>query len=93
MEVTNEEQEAPRLTQGDLALAAFALAETFNAYLEKYEEEDYGDLSKEQYESSMNSLRLAFTKFDAILKAMIATQSPPEQYSEDETINSELEEE
>ena len=37
MEVTNEEQNAPRLTQADLAIAAFALAETFNAYLSRYE--------------------------------------------------------
>ena len=70
MEVTNEEQNAPRLTQADLAIAAFALAETFNAYLSRYEEEDYGEMSKEQYESSLNSLRMAFGKFDAICQAM-----------------------
>jgi len=71
MEVTNEEPEQTTgLTQGDLAIAAYALAETFNSYLEQYEAEDYGELSKEQMESSMNSLRTAFSKFDAILKAM-----------------------
>lgn len=71
MEVTNEEPEqSTGLTQGDLAIAAYALAETFNSYLERYEEEDYGELSKDQMESSMGSLRVAFTKFDAILKAM-----------------------
>lgn len=80
MEVTNEEQEAPRLTQGDLAIAAYALAETFNSYLEKYEAEDYGDLSKEQYEVNLDSLRIAFTKFDAILKAM---QPPPPEEAEE----------
>ena len=71
MEVTNEEPEqSSGLTQGDLAIAAYALAETFNSYLEQYDEEDFGELSKEQMESSMGSLRTAFTKFDAILKAM-----------------------
>lgn len=71
MEVTNEDpNQSNGLTQGDLAIAAFALAETFNSYLERYEEEDYGELSKDQMESSMGSLRLAFTKFDAILQAM-----------------------
>ena len=71
MEVTNEEPEQTTgLTQGDLAIAAYALAETFNSYLEQYEAENYGELSKEQMESSMDSLRTAFSKFDAILKAM-----------------------
>ena len=71
MEVTNEEPEqSSGLTQGDLAIAAYALAETYNSYLEQYDEEDFGELSKEQMESSMDSLRTAFSKFDAILKAM-----------------------
>ena len=71
MEVTNEmPEENAGLTQGDLAIAAFALAETFNAYLARYNEEDFGELSKDQMESSMSSLRLAFSKFDAILQAM-----------------------
>ena len=71
MEVTNEQPEQTTgLTQGDLAIAAYALAETYNSYLEEYEAEDYGELNKEQMESSMNSLRIAFSKFDAILKAM-----------------------
>ena len=39
MEVTNEmPEENSGLTQGDLAIAAFALAETFNAYLARYEQ-------------------------------------------------------
>ena len=71
MEVTNEEQnETLRLTQADLAIAAYALAETFNAYLAKYEAEEFEDMSKEQYEGSLNSLRLAFSKFDAICQSM-----------------------
>ena len=71
MEVTNEEQEeTPRLTQADLAIAAFALAETFNAYLVRYEAEEFESMSKEQCEGSLNSLRMAFMKFDAICQSM-----------------------
>tara|TARA_B100001093_G_scaffold489236_1_gene527217 strand:+ start:1226 stop:1471 length:246 start_codon:yes stop_codon:yes gene_type:complete len=71
MEVTNENpQETPLLTQGDLAIAAYALSEVFNSYLERYEEEEYGDLNKEQMETSMDNLRLTFIKFDSMLKAL-----------------------
>ena len=79
MEVTNEEQNAPRLTQADLAIAAFALAETFNAYLVRYEAEEFEDMTKEQYEGSLNSLRMAFGKFDAICQAM---NPPPSEEGE-----------
>ena len=71
MEVTNENpHETPLLTQGDLAIAAYALSEVFNSYLEQYQQEEYGDLSKEQMETSMNNLRLCFIKFDSMLKAL-----------------------
>ena len=71
MEVTNENpHETPLLTQGDLAIAAYALSEVFNSYLEQYELEEYGELSKEQMETSMNNLRLTFIKFDSMLKAL-----------------------
>ena len=71
MEVTNQKpDETPLLTQGDLALAAYALSEVFNSYLEQYNEEDYGELSKEQMETSMSNLRTSFVKFDSLLKVM-----------------------
>ncbi len=71
MEVTNEQQdETLRLTQADLAIAAYALAETFNTYLARYEAEEFEEMSKEQYEGSLNSLRMAFGKFDAICQSM-----------------------
>ena len=71
MNVTNEKpEETPLLTQGDLALAAYALSEVFNSYLSQYQEENYGELSKEQMEESMNSLRTAFVKFDSLLKVL-----------------------
>ena len=71
MEITNENpHETPLLTQGDLAVAAFCVSEVFNSYLERYEEEDYGELDKEEMETSMNNLRLTFIKFDSMLKAL-----------------------
>ena len=72
MNVTDEHQEdTPMLTKGDLAMASFALAETFNSYLECYESEDYGELSKEDMENSMQRLRIAFVKFDSLLQQIM----------------------
>mgnify|MGYP005694012379 CR=1 FL=1 len=49
MDVTNDyPQENPLLTQGDLAIAAYALSEVFNSYLEQYQQEQYGELTKDQ---------------------------------------------
>ena len=71
MEITNENQgDTPLLTKQDLALASFALAETFNSYLTAYNEEDYEGATKEQMESSLDQLRMAFIKYDSILAAM-----------------------
>tara|TARA_R110002167_G_scaffold296359_3_gene500792 strand:+ start:549 stop:803 length:255 start_codon:yes stop_codon:yes gene_type:complete len=71
MNVTNEKpEETPLLTQGDLALAAYALSEVFNSYLSQYQEGDFGELSKEQMEDSMNNFRIAFVKFDSLLKVL-----------------------
>tara|TARA_R110001583_G_scaffold128675_3_gene280518 strand:- start:533 stop:775 length:243 start_codon:yes stop_codon:yes gene_type:complete len=72
MNVTNEQpQDTPLLTQGDLALAAYALSEVFNSYLSQYNEKDYGEMTKEQMEDSMNNLRTAFVKFDSLLKVIV----------------------
>tara|TARA_R100000458_G_C8023100_1_gene81950 strand:+ start:204 stop:512 length:309 start_codon:yes stop_codon:yes gene_type:complete len=69
--MTNENpEETPGLTKGDLAVASFALAETFNSYLNSYNEEDYGELTKEEMETSMHRLRVAFIKIDSMLRAM-----------------------
>lgn len=71
MEVTNEQtEETPRLTIADLGVAAWACSELFNYMLEGYEQEDYGELKKEQYEEAMNKLRLSFIKFDALADAL-----------------------
>ena len=69
--LTNENaEETPGLTKGDLAVASFALAETFNSYLTSYNEDDYGELTKEEMETSMHRLRVAFIKIDSMLRAM-----------------------
>lgn len=71
MEVTNEENtETPLLTNGDLAIAAYAISQCFNAYLESYEREDYEEMTKEQMESSMNALQTSFAKFDALVRVL-----------------------
>tara|TARA_R100000030_G_scaffold87391_2_gene71085 strand:- start:2526 stop:2786 length:261 start_codon:yes stop_codon:yes gene_type:complete len=86
MEVTNENpQETPLLTQGDLAIAAFCISEVFNSYLENYEEENYGELSKEQMETSMDNLRLSFIKFDSMLKALNPQQEETNESENQET--------
>lgn len=71
MEVTNEQNtETPLLTNGDLAIAAYAISQCFNAYLESYEREDYEEMTKEQMESSMNALQTSFAKFDALVQVL-----------------------
>jgi len=71
MEVTNEQNtETPLLTNGDLAIAAYAISQCFNAYLESYEREDYEEMTKEQMESSMNALQSSFAKFDALVQVL-----------------------
>ncbi len=71
MEITNENQgDTPLLTKQDLALASFALAETFNSYLTAYNEDDYEGATKEQMETSLDQLRMAFIKFDSLLASM-----------------------
>lgn len=81
MNITNEQpEETPRLTVGDLGVAAWACSELFNFLLEGYEQEDYGEMSKEQMEQAMNKLRASFVKFDALASAL----SPDEEQSSEE---------
>jgi len=91
MEVTNENQgDTPLLTKADLALASFALAETFNSYLTAYNEEDHEGATKEQMERSLDQLRMAFIKYDSILAAMNKEEDASDQQEEaDENQNEE----
>lgn len=72
MEVTNEENtQTPLLTNGDLAIAAYAISQCFNAYLESYEREDFTEeMTKEQMESSLEQLQTSFAKFDSLVKIL-----------------------
>lgn len=74
MEITTEQsEETPRLTVGDLGVAAWACSELFNFMLEGYNEEDYGEMTKEQMEEALNKLRASFVKFDTLLRALSST--------------------
>jgi len=72
MKVTNENNtDTPLLTNGDLAIAAYAISQCFNAYLESYEREDFTEeMTKDQMEASMNQLQMSFTKFDSLVKVL-----------------------
>jgi len=71
MEVTNEQtEETPRLTVADLGVAAWACSELYNYMLEGYDQEDYGELSKEQMEEAMHKLRASFVKFDSLAEVL-----------------------
>ena len=72
MDVTNQKsEETSLLTHGDLAIAAYSISQCFNAYLESFEAEEYlEEMTKEEMQKSMNSLQLAFTKFDSLVKML-----------------------
>ena len=90
MEITNENQEdTMMLTKGDLVVSSFALAETFNSYLEAYNEEDYGEMTKEEMETSMQRLRVAFVKIDSMLAAMKENVEEVEAAQQPEEVNEE----
>ena len=81
MEMVNENNDT-RLTNRDLALAAYSLAEMHNLYLRALETGEYGeDMTKEQMEETIDRIRLAHTKFDALLK--LTTETAEQQDEED----------
>ena len=83
MEVTNEQsEETPRLTVGDLGVAAWACSELFNFMLEGYEQEEYGEMTKEQTEQAMNKLRMSFIEIDALASALSPDRVTDEQVDE-----------
>ena len=68
MEKVNQNNDA-RLTNRDLALAAYSLAELHNLYLRALESGEYAeDMTKNQMEETIDRIRLAHTKFGALLK-------------------------
>ena len=83
MEVTNEQsEETPQLTLGDLGVAAWAYSELFNFMLEGYEQEEYGEMTKEQTEQALGKLRTSFIKFDALASALSPEPVTDEQVDE-----------
>lgn len=66
LENQNMEEVDTRLHTGDLAIAAYALAEVFNSFLVMYENEVYEEMSKEEMETTMNQIRATFIKFNAL---------------------------
>ena len=81
MEMVNENNDT-RLTNRDLALAAYSLAEMHNLYLRALETGEYGeDMTKDQMEETIDRIRLAHTKFDALLK--LTSEAAEQQDEED----------
>ena len=79
MDVTNEQsEETPRLTIGDLGVAAWACSELYNYMLEGYEQEEYGEMTKEQIEEAMDKLRTSFVKFDSLAEALNSKEETSE---------------
>lgn len=79
MNVTNEQlDETPRLTIGDLGVAAWACSELYNYMLEGYEQEEYGEMTKEQIEEAMDKLRASFVKFDSLAEALNSKEEASE---------------
>lgn len=71
METIGKNIENAKLTQGDLVLAAYSLAQLHNAYLDSLENGDYTEqMTEEQMHSSIQSIHSAHTKFNALLQAM-----------------------
>tara|TARA_B100000131_G_scaffold288826_1_gene300405 strand:- start:28 stop:303 length:276 start_codon:yes stop_codon:yes gene_type:complete len=84
MNVSNEPQEETAgLTKEDLAIASYALAEVFNSFLAAYGEDDYGDGTKEQMETSMDKIRTTFIKFDSLLQYINTSEDQQSENSEE----------
>ena len=90
MNVTNDPQEQTAgITKEDLAIASYALAEVFNSFLAAYGEDDYGDGTKEQMETSMDKIRTTFVKFDTLLNFINNAEDAEEEQPQEETNDSE----
>lgn len=71
METIGKNMENAKLTQGDLVLAAYSLAQLHNAYLDSLERGDYKEeMSEEQMHASIQSIHAAHTKFSALVQVI-----------------------
>lgn len=70
MKITNNNTDADKLTNRDLAMAAYSLAQLHNVYVEALSNGSYeGELTREEMEKTVESIRAAHIKFDALLQA------------------------
>ena len=84
METIGKNIENAKLTQGDLVLAAYSLAQLHNAYLDSLEREDYKEeMTEEQMHASIQSIHAAHTKFNALIQ-VIAQDACEDQTEEGE---------
>ncbi len=70
MEILKNNNDSDKLTNRDLAMAAYSLAQLHNVYVNALNDGTYeGEMSREQMEETVESIRSAHIKFDAILQA------------------------
>jgi len=78
METIGKNIENAKLTQGDLVLAAYSLAQLHNAYLNSLENGDYTEeMTEDQMHTSIQSIHAAHTKFNALIQ-VIQTETEQE---------------
>jgi len=71
METIGKNIENAKLTQSDLVLAAYSLAQLHNAYLDSLEKKDYTEeMTEEQMHLSIQSIHAAHTKFNALVEIL-----------------------
>ena len=71
METIGKNIENAKLTQSDLVLAAYSLAQLHNAYLNSLESKDYTEeMTEEQMHLSIQSIHAAHTKFNALIEVL-----------------------
>ena len=75
----NVDPNADRLTNRDLAIAAYSLTELYNAYVYALENESYKEtMTLEEMEETVHSIQSAQIKFSAILQATQAEHQTDE---------------
>ncbi len=86
MKVIENNAETTKLTNKDLAIAAYSLAELHNAYLASYEDADYeGTMTKEEMQETIESIRVAHVKFDALIQTTEADFQRQQAQAADDT--------
>jgi len=76
--------DADKLTNRDLAIAAYSLTELYNAYVYALENESYKEtMTLEEMQETVHSIQSAQIKFSAILQATQAEYQTDEADGED----------